>query len=619
MTAIAHADKILACYNTDKQIGIMQDMIISTAFASFAANAAGSVYRINSIYQPVWIRHLFMKPAPDGGEGYGRQSALSHDGQFLYVVGEGPAPDNFGISHFYKLNAATGETVWEKETSESATLLCIDHAGDIIIWRDSGSLLKYDSDGNTVWPSAISYANVEGVAVDSDNNIYLIHAPRVDGYNLQKLNSSGVALSIGFPIHTDNGSSAFGIVIDKDDNIFIVGSPKEDPAGVFHNLFKLDTSCNLIASVPVGPVGTSRICRHVAVDSISNVFALDDAAYIHKYSAAMVSQWDFHDGINGVYSKILCDVQNRIHMIDTPDTHESVRDKDGNLVRDVFMIGSFGENVIFAREVFTGHYTDQPTIFFREDMVSFMDDTIPEFVTADFTRGVGDLVWNDDVLQTRPEPTTGIFENLIANNGITEPGFRNAWKQLNWVPSADPPNNNWDTYTDADGNPFGGIGICPLIYTVSFYGMKKVSDDSPSPYNGEHLIIRGPGYYGFFFGVNHDVGTRINFTIHEESASDDEEKLYFGTDALPTSIFKYETVTNNNEKLTDVQNENIVTTPDAIAYDGKASMYPGNRPQWDATTIWAVDDIVAWHGFFYVCILQSTNNEPPNVTYWTEL
>ena len=618
MSAIAHADKILGCFDTGKKIGVMQDMIISTVFQNFNANAAGSVYRINSIYQPVWIRHLFMEPFPAGGEGYGRQCQLSHDGQFLYVVGEGPSPDNFGIPHFYKLNAATGETIWEKETSESSTLLCIDHAGDIIIWRDNGYLLKYDSAGNAVWPSPINYVNVKGIAADSNNNIYLVHGPRVDGYNLQKLNSSGEALSIGYAIHVDNGSSAYAVVIDENDNIFIVGSPNEVSPGVFHNLFKLNTSCELIASVPVGPVGTIRICRHVTLDSIGNVFALDDAAYIHKYSAAMVSQWDYHDGANAVYSKILCDVQNRIHMIDTPDTHESVRDKDGNLDLDVFMVGSFGENIIFAKEVFIGHYTDQPTILFREDMVSFMDDTIPEFVTADFTRDVGDLVWEDNVTQVRPEPTTGIFKNLIANNGVDEPGFRNAWRQLNWVPSSDPPNNNWDAYEDAAGNPFGGIGNCPLIYTVSFYGMKKVSDDSPSPYNGEHLIIRGPGYYGFFFGVNHDIGTRINFTVHEESDSDDKEKLHFGTDALPTCMFKYETASNNNEKLTDVQNENIKTTPDAIAYDGTASMYPGKRARWDATTIWAVDHVVAWEGRFYKAVNQNSNSEPPSGD-WTVL
>ena len=47
--------------------------------------------------------------------------------------------------------------------------------------------------------------------------------------------------------------------------------------------------------------------------------------------------------------------------------------------------------------------------------------------------------------------------------------------------------------------------------------------------------------------------------------------------------------------------------------------YWGVQKVWSAATTYAVNDVVQHEGRSYTCILESTNNEPPNVTYWTVL
>mgnify|MGYP002624405895 CR=1 FL=1 len=40
---------------------------------------------------------------------------------------------------------------------------------------------------------------------------------------------------------------------------------------------------------------------------------------------------------------------------------------------------------------------------------------------------------------------------------------------------------------------------------------------------------------------------------------------------------------------------------------------------WSSSTAYVVDDVVYNDGSAYVCILASTNNEPPNATYWSKM
>lgn len=85
-------------------------------------------------------------------------------------------------------------------------------------------------------------------------------------------------------------------------------------------------------------------------------------------------------------------------------------------------------------------------------------------------------------------------------------------------------------------------------------------------------------------------------------------------------VFQYSIDVNLNSQViqpTNVSNE-LIDEAGNIAYDGTCSLYPGIIDEWDAVTVWAVDDIVAWEGYFYICTSESTNQEPPHAN-WTQL
>ena len=132
--------------------------------------------------------------------------------------------------------------------------------------------------------------------------------------------------------------------------------------------------------------------------------------------------------------------------------------------------------------------------------------------------------------------------------------------------------------------------------------------------------------WGFFFRYEHTAKLRINFTLDEQYfreekslylpwvIGDEKEKLHLVIEGLG-SVFSYETVSNHNEKLTAVLNDNLIDTPGAICYEGTVSMYPGRRDQWDAITVWEVDSIVAWAGRFYKALNPNANSEPPSADW----
>lgn len=40
---------------------------------------------------------------------------------------------------------------------------------------------------------------------------------------------------------------------------------------------------------------------------------------------------------------------------------------------------------------------------------------------------------------------------------------------------------------------------------------------------------------------------------------------------------------------------------------------------WNGTIIYLPGDVISSGGHSYVCILQNSNTQPPNTTYWTQL
>ena len=620
MSTIVHADKILGCHDTDKKIGIAQDFICTNRHSDGPSNF-GSVVRYNMKKEPVWARQI-LRTSPGANRAYiGDQCVLTRDKNYLYVGGQSIA----GSPDLYKLNALTGATIWSAvsgNAERNPVSIARDNMDNVFLWRDV-TLVKYNSAGALQWPITTPQLG-NGIACDSEGNVYTCGSMSGDA-NLRKYNSEGVLQWAVRAEGDEANPSLNSIAITLNDDIFVVGQTTETPpgSGIYHTLYKWNTDGVLQASIGIGAAAAGKHGRHVCADKLGNVFVDSNEGYLEKFDSNLGSQFGNMDLWGGI-SMIFCDAQNRVHWLGTTSGGKyahGIRNKDGGLDFGVnYNIGWAPAGAVACREVYFAHYTDQPTLRNTPDMSCFHDDTIPQFQEYGDPDEIDDVLWWDSLRSQGTdlgfEDRTGVFV-CIAEVDPPKPESINdqdVYTQLSLTPPSQ--NVTWDQYTDKDGNPFGGIGGAPQIYTVSFYDMLKVSDDSPSEYNGEYLIIRGPGTYGFFFGVQHDNKTRINFWVHPESKTDTKEKLHFGTDDDPTSIFKFETSSNHDEKLTDVESTNTKTTSKAVAYGGFASMYPGRIERWDGITIWPVDAMVAWHGLFHKALNQNVNSEPPSAD-WT--
>ena len=75
-----------------------------------------------------------------------------------------------------------------------------------------------------------------------------------------------------------------------------------------------------------------------------------------------------------------------------------------------------------------------------------------------------------------------------------------------------------------------------------------------------------------------------------------------------------------------LSNQYVITALDYIHTSGddlfvwmKADIISGKTWEgaWSSQTTYNADEIIVYGGVAYLCILESTNNEPPNATYWT--
>ena len=72
----------------------------------------------------------------------------------------------------------------------------------------------------------------------------------------------------------------------------------------------------------------------------------------------------------------------------------------------------------------------------------------------------------------------------------------------------------------------------------------------------------------------------------------------------------------NELKIWDTNTSSWVT----VAYTGaKGDVGMSWEGAWDSGTSYQANDVVEHDGSCYICILESTDNEPPNATHWEVL
>ncbi|MBW2559428.1 MAG: hypothetical protein JRE40_01095 [Deltaproteobacteria bacterium] len=644
MTVLAASDRLAVGDLATRKILIGSDTFISQRGGGWYGTSS-SVMRLNHRLEPIWSRSYFSESTdPDfyGTSIRGRECVLSADGRYLYVAGDG------GNYNLLKLDATDGSIIWQKLDGDPyARYIALDSDENVIVFtvdastETIGVLKKYTSAGSLVWPGTKSIGGVTGIACDSDGYIYVTvssdfsHTPATSA-GLHKIHpTTGATIWSATVPHALND-----VAINAANDIFVIGWT-ETVDLVDCQVFKYAPESNTrLDAVPAGDAGNpDDNNQRLVCDSLGNLIALNmtsTAPTLVKFTAGLAEVWSFnYTGFIGP-RQIDCDVHNRVHVFGPHSLGLTyayrIHDAgDGSVVFQNSRPGggTMINGIACSPDVYLGEYTDQVSNLVRPDMCCFMDATKIKLDYDDATLE-GVVKWHYEQrlydLQyhfTRPPDNWhGMFrarrnlpafsDYLLGNDAQLE--------MLSRTPSCENP--NWNAY-----NGFGGIGSAPQIYTVTFTGMLKVSDSSPSPYNGEYLLIKGPGLMGFFYRYEHDELIKINFTVEDvyldlQGYIDDDngwmligdrdEKITFTVGSDEGNVFTYSTSSNHNEKLTAAANDNTILTANAIAYGGSVSIYPGQVAQWDAVTTWPAAAIVAWAGRFYQANNENSNSEPPS-------
>ncbi|RKY04553.1 MAG: hypothetical protein DRP66_11580 [Planctomycetota bacterium] len=524
MTALSTSDRVAVFEDTDRLQFIGSDIFISQQATSFYGSAA-SILRVNCKLETIWAKTYFpfWEDTPYETTFAGRQCVLTKDNRFLYVAGMSVS-DNL-----LKIDAETGDIVWGRLTdTPKCEYVALDLFGNVVVYAPHddgyeyyGTIKKYDSDGTLLW--SIDISGVTGLACDSNGHVYCTTTDNIVSYpdtapGLYKLDADNGDVIWYAPVPLELS----GVAINFNDDIFVVGEIEDTDKQIFKYRPPSNTR---LASAKIGVEGAT-ISVHVTCDSLGNVIAsnfIGTDTHLVKYDSDLVEVWDFDYAGYGPPGALATDVQNRVHVAGplslSPVRHSYRihRESDGVIEFESSRAGGghafYGLAV--SSEIYEGIYTDQISSLERPDMCCFVPDTIERHYTHK-ERNVGDEIFivyrrEPDIptYPIRPISTyTGVFKVLthIPENFEDIYGYTTILDMLSRTPSCKNP--DWNSYPN-----LGGVGSAPQFYTVSFSGMLKVSDSSPSPYNGEYLLVIGPGLMGFFFRHEHDANVKINFSI----------------------------------------------------------------------------------------------------------
>jgi parallel beta-helix repeat protein len=234
---------------------------------------------------------------------------------------------NTGFRMFLEeINCTNGQSIWYKEwpvISSYGTSIQVDSNGDIYVGgytRISGEddvlFVKYNSSGdqifNFTWGEIGRDEKIDGIAIDSEDNIYLAgyvgESPTTD-ILLIKLNQTG-DLQWNLTWNGINYDVCYDIKIDSDNNIFLAGRTNSIGAGGYDMiLLKYNSTGDLQFNKTWG-LGGNQFCNALDIDKYNNLFLAGNylvklnnegnEIWNRSYSGtAMIESFDVELDVNG--------------------------------------------------------------------------------------------------------------------------------------------------------------------------------------------------------------------------------------------------------------------------------------------------------------------------------
>jgi hypothetical protein len=143
--------------------------------------------------------------------------------------------------------------------------------------------IKYGSNANQLWKAAqmicpiciVSSVQIEGSALDSANNLYLVvhWSTDIPGlFGVYKYTLDGSLAWRTYP-DADGYSKSFGLVLDGNTNVLVTGKLGDEYPEFYYGTFKISTNGSVLwgSYYPLPPVGVS-VATSIAVDSANNSY-----------------------------------------------------------------------------------------------------------------------------------------------------------------------------------------------------------------------------------------------------------------------------------------------------------------------------------------------------------
>jgi sugar lactone lactonase YvrE len=268
-----------------------------------------------------------------------------HDGGLFEADGDNARVQKFDLNLNYITKWAPTETEGDHFAPFGyATGVAFDSYGNMLV-ADDVYVRKFDPSGNlllTFGGPGVGdgkFAWMEGgIAVDSQDNVYVTNNDDNNGYQIQKFDSNGnFLMGIGGPVNDQN-------VMEYPEHIFIdtAGYIYVAECGSVGKIQKFDSNGNLVLDFTTyyatsSPSGGRGCPVGVAVDAQGNIFEAEYGSSIQKYDASgnYISYFGQYGQGNGdLYHPygIALDPSGNIYVIEQDNQRVSKFDANGNFI-----------------------------------------------------------------------------------------------------------------------------------------------------------------------------------------------------------------------------------------------------------------------------------------------